>query len=145
MPAAVQSEAPTIRTLRRPRYEIPAGWEWTEFDGHGATIQHLATKSGEKGKETSPNPFSVRSRKTPDDAFDRGWGRLDRDQKRTFPGGAAARWKAGPRWDGIHDAFAGEARIGSEGVERGLSRHTNSAHGSERRRSRLPTRRRNAP
>ena len=114
VPAAVQSEAPTIRTLGGLRYEIPAGWEWTEFDGHGATIQHLATKSGEKGKETSPNRFSVRSRKTPDDAFDRGWGRLDRDQKRTFPGGAAARWKAGPRWDGIHYVFAGEARIGSK-------------------------------
>ena len=46
--------------------------------------------------------------------FDRGWGRLDRDQRRTFPGGAAARWKAGLRWDGIHYVFAGEARIGSK-------------------------------
>jgi hypothetical protein len=113
-PAAAQSDAPTIRTLPGLRYEIPAGWEWTEFNGHSATIQHIATKSGEKGKEASPNRFSVGSRKAPDDSFDRSWGRLDRDQKRTFAGGAAARWKAGLRWDGIHYVFAGEARIGSK-------------------------------
>jgi hypothetical protein len=114
VPAALQNEAPTIRTLMGLRYEIPAGWEWTEFDGHGATIQHLATKSGEKGKESSPNRFSVSSRKAPDDSFDRAWGKLDRDQRRSFPGGASARWKAGLRWDGIHYVFAGEARIGSK-------------------------------
>jgi hypothetical protein len=112
--AAARSDAPIIRTLSGLRYEIPAGWEWTEFNGYGPTIQHLATKSGEKGKETSPNRFSVSSRKTPDDSFDRHWGRLDRDKRRTFPGGVAARWKAGLRWDGIHYVFAGEAKIGSK-------------------------------
>lgn len=109
-----ESNAPIIRTLLGLRYEIPAGWEWTEFTGHSATIQHIATKSGEKGKETSPNRFSVSSRKTPDDSFDRGWGRLDRNQQRKFPGGAVARWKAGLRWDGIHYVFEAEARIGSK-------------------------------
>jgi hypothetical protein len=112
-PSAVRSDASIIRTLSGIRYEIPEGWEWTEFNGQRATIQHLATKSGENGKEASPNRFDVSSRKTPDDSFDRGWGRLDRDQRRTFPGGATARWKAGPRWDGIHYVFAGEARVGS--------------------------------
>jgi len=116
VPVAAQSEAPIIRTLWGVRYQIPAGWEWTEFDGYSATIQHLATKSGEKGKESSPNQFSVSGRKTPDDSFDRGWGRLDRDQRRTFPGGVVARWKAGPRWGGIHYVFAGEATIGSKVV-----------------------------
>jgi len=109
-----RQDAPVIRTLTGVRYEVPAGWEWTEFNGYNATIQHLATKSGEKGKESSPNSFSVGGRKTPDDSFDRGWGRLDRDQRRTFPGGAAARWKAGLRWDGIHYVFDGEVRIGSK-------------------------------
>jgi hypothetical protein len=33
----------------------------------------------------------VSSRKSRDDAFDRGWGKLDRDKRRTFPGGATAR------------------------------------------------------
>lgn len=113
-PSAARSEAPIIRTLSGLRYEIPAGWEWTEFDGYGPTIQHLATKSGEKGKEASPNKFSVNSRKTPDDSFDRGWDRLDRDQRRTLPGGASARWKAGPRWRGAHYVFEGEAKIGSK-------------------------------
>jgi hypothetical protein len=112
--APAAQSAPIIRTMPGLRYEIPAGWEWTEFDGHSAKIQHIATKSGEKGKESSPNRFSVNSRKAPDDSFDRSWGRLDRDQRRTFPGGATARWKAGPRWDGIHYVFAGEARIGSK-------------------------------
>jgi hypothetical protein len=111
---SAESNAPIIRTLLGLRYEIPAGWEWTEFTGHSATIQHIATKSGEKGKETSPNRFSVSSRKTPDDSFDRGWGRLDRNQQRKFPGGAVARWKAGLRWDGIHYVFEAEARIGSK-------------------------------
>lgn len=110
----MRSDAPTIRTLLGLRYEIPAGWEWTEFDGYHATIQHLATKSGEKGKESSPNRFSVSSRKTPDDAFDRGWDRLDRNQQRTLPGGATVRWKAGPRWMGAHYVFEGEAKIGSK-------------------------------
>ena len=117
VPVAAQTarqDAPVIRTLTGVRYEVPAGWEWTEFDGYNATIQHLATKSGEKGKESSPNSFSVGGRKTPDDSFDRGWGRLDRDQRRTLPSGAVARWKAGPRWNGIHYVFAGEVRIGSK-------------------------------
>jgi hypothetical protein len=120
-PAAAQSDAPTarsdaptIRTLWGLRYEIPAGWEWTEFDGYGVTIQHLATKTGEKGKEASPNKFSVSSRKTPDDAFERGWDRLDRNQQRTLPGGATVRWKAGPRWRGAHYVFEGEAKIGAK-------------------------------
>lgn len=111
---ATRSDAPTVRTLAGLRYEIPAGWEWTEFDGHSVTIQHLATKSGEKGKEASPNRFSVSSRKAPDDSFDRGWDRLDRDQRRTLPGGATARWKAGPRWQGAHYVFEGEAKIGAK-------------------------------
>jgi hypothetical protein len=114
VPATAPTGAPVVRTLSGLRYEIPAGWEWTEFNGFATTIQHLVTKSGEKGKEASPNRFSVSSRKTPDDSFDRSWGKLDRDQRRTFPGGAAARWKAGLRWDGIHYVFAGEATIGSK-------------------------------
>jgi hypothetical protein len=26
-------DAPVIQTLTGVRYEVPAGWEWTEFDG----------------------------------------------------------------------------------------------------------------
>lgn len=114
VPLAAQSDVPIIRTTWGVRYEIPAGWEWTEFDGNTVTIQHVATKSGEKGEESSPNQFSVGGRTTPDDSFDAGWDRLDRDQRRTFPSGATARWKAGPRWDGIHYVFAGEVTIGSK-------------------------------
>ena len=49
VPVAAQTgrqDAPVIRTVTGVRYEVPAGWEWLEFDGYNATIQHLATKSG---------------------------------------------------------------------------------------------------
>jgi hypothetical protein len=49
-PATANSNAPIVRTLLGLRYEIPAGWEWTEFTGHTTTIQHIATRSGEMGK-----------------------------------------------------------------------------------------------
>lgn len=110
-----QAGAPVIRTIWGIRYEIPAGWEWTEFDGNTVTIQHLGTKSGAKGQETSPNRFSLGGRKTPDDSvFGEGWDRLDRDQRRTFTNGATARWRAGPRPSWGHYVFAGEAKIGSK-------------------------------
>ncbi len=115
-PVTAQTGRPdvtVVRTLAGVRYEVPAGWEWTEFDGYGVTIQHLATKSGEKGKEKSPNLFTVSTRTIPDDRFDSYWGNLDRNQRRTFPGGVLARWKAGIRW-GMHYVFAGEITVGSK-------------------------------
>mgnify|MGYP001580527269 CR=1 FL=1 len=107
-----RQDATVIRTEYGVRYEVPAGWEWTEFDGNELTIQHIGTKSGEKGKESSPNKFSIGWRKSPDDGFDKGWGDLDRSGQRTLPNGVTARWKAGKRF-GYMYTFAGEATIGS--------------------------------
>lgn len=74
-----------------------------------------ATKSGENGKESSPNRFQIGVSKTYGDDYNLGWGRLDRDQQRAFPNSAAARWKAGIRF-GLHYAFLGEATIGSKAL-----------------------------
>ena len=112
---AARSEAPIIRTLTGVRYEIPAGWEWTEFDGYKVTIRHSGTMSGEKGKETSPNTFQIGVNKTYGDDYNSGWGKLDRDQRRTFTNGVTARWKAGRRFD-LHYGFVGEATIGSKAL-----------------------------
>lgn len=111
MPPA-RAEPPVIRTNWGVRYEVPAGWEWTEFDGNSATIQHVSTKAGAKGQETSPNRYSVGGRKTRDDAFDLSWGQLDRNQQRTFPNGVTARWKAGTKPSWGHYVFSGEAIVG---------------------------------
>jgi hypothetical protein len=112
---AAQGETAIIRTVTGVRYEIPAGWEWTEFDGYNATIRHVGTKSGEKGKESSPNTFQIGVRKTYGDDYNKDWGKLDRDQQRTFPNGTTARWKAGIRFD-LHYGFVGEATIGSKAL-----------------------------
>lgn len=114
-PLVAQSAGPTIRTVTGVRYEIPAGWEWTEFSGYNVTIQHVGTKSGEKGKESSPNKFQIGVNKTYGNDYNNGWGSLDRDQRRTFPNGTAVRWRAGPRF-GLHYAFLGEATIGSKAL-----------------------------
>ncbi|TAK15851.1 MAG: hypothetical protein EPO35_06410 [Acidobacteria bacterium] len=107
-----RATAPTIRTNWGVRFEVPAGWEWTEFDGNSVTIQHLATRTGAAGQESSPNQYSIGGRKTPDDAFDESWSQLDRNQRRTFPNGATARWKAGTKLSWGHYVFSGEAIIG---------------------------------
>lgn len=113
VPLAAQSEVPIIRTQLGVRYEIPAGWEWTEFGDYRVTIQHLATKSGEKGKESSPNSFAVQELKSSIENFDpSGWGRIDRNERRTFPNGATARWLAAI--SSLTDyVFKGEMTIGS--------------------------------
>jgi hypothetical protein len=103
---------PVIRTVTGVRYTVPAGWEWRDFNGFSVTLEHAATKAGEAGKGTSPNRFSLGTRRTPNDAFERGWDRVDRADRRTFAGGATAKWKAGPRY-GMHYAFAGEVMVGS--------------------------------
>lgn len=117
-PLAAQSEAPIIRTALGLRYEIPAGWEWTKFDGNSVTVQHVATKSGEKGKESSVNRFTVHEGKIYGDDFNR-WteDRFDRIGQRTFPNGVTARWKAGPRREFGHYLFWGEATIGSKALK----------------------------
>jgi hypothetical protein len=105
--------AGVIRTMTGVRYVVPAGWEWTDFDGVGQTLQHVATKGIQKGKEQSPNQFSLAAHEVTDEALGQGWNRLDRDERRTFEGGSTAAWKAGPRSDGAHYAFEGVIRVGS--------------------------------
>lgn len=108
MPAAARAQLPIIRTNTGLRFEIPAGWEWGGSTGNDVTIQHVGTKTG----GSSPNLFEVRGQKSYMN-FSTGWGRLDRDQQRTFPNGASARWRAGIRQ--VHGyAFLGEATLGSK-------------------------------
>lgn len=108
-----RQDATVIRTIDGARYEIPAGWEWIEFNGGSVTIQHLGTKSGEKGKESSPNRFNVGVSYVAD--YDGSWDRIDLDERRSYPSGVSARWRAGVRY-GLHYYFIGEATIGSKAL-----------------------------
>lgn len=109
--AAAPSQIPVIRTNTGLRYELPAGWEWGGFSGNSVTIQHLATKVG----GASPNIFEIGVTPTYGNDYAMSWDRIDRDQQRTYPGGVAARWRAGLRF-GLHYAFVGEATIGSKAL-----------------------------
>lgn len=109
--AAAPTQIPIIRTNTGLRYELPAGWEWGGFNGNSVTIQHVATKVGEK----SPNIFQIGVSKTYGNDYANGWDRIDRDQLRTYPSGVSARWRAGPRWS-AHYVFLGEATIGSKAL-----------------------------
>ncbi len=103
-----------IRTYSGLRFEIPTGWEWTEFDGYNVSLRHIATKTVDQGKDTSPNLFSVNGRNEPfGEDWSKGWGTLDRDLQRTFSNGASVRWRAGKRWD-AHYVFEGELTHGSK-------------------------------
>lgn len=115
VPMIAQAAPSVIRTVTGVRYEVPAGWEWTEFNGYNATLQHIATKSGEKGKGSSPNTFQIGVNKTYGNDYNSGWGPLDRDQQRTFANGTTARWKAGIRFN-LHYAFLGEATVDSKAL-----------------------------
>ncbi|MGI9077133.1 MAG: hypothetical protein ACR2G6_07375 [Gemmatimonadaceae bacterium] len=113
LPVGAQTPGAIIRTGFGVRYQIPAGWEWTEFNGVRVSLRHVATLTGEKGKEVSLNSFAFGARTVPDESFDNSWDRLDRDRRRTFASGAAARWRAGPRWGNAHYVFAGEINPGA--------------------------------
>jgi hypothetical protein len=118
-PVAGHADKPNpgvIRTMTGVRYVVPDGWEWTDFDGIGPTLRHVATISVDNGKYESPNQFSLGVRDIPDETLTQGWNRLDRDDNRTFAGGATAICKAGPRADGMHYAFEGVIRIGSRAL-----------------------------
>lgn len=100
-----------FRTKTGLRYNIPAGWEWDSHDGDRVMIQHVATKTG----AVSPNRFQVGVTPTFGNDYDLGWDRIDLDERRSYPSGASARWRAGPRY-GLHNAFVGEAALGSKAL-----------------------------
>jgi hypothetical protein len=111
-PLAAQGAAGIVRTKLGLRYEIPDGWEWGGFDGNKILIQDLATKKD----GSSPNNFTVNSISSHGDGYDKGWSKTDRDEQQTFPNGAKARWRAGPRFGNMY-AFVGEATLGTKALK----------------------------
>lgn len=104
-PLAAWAAEPVIRTKSGLLYKIPAGWDWGGLSGYKVTIAHQGT-----GGSKSPNQFEPGIGGEYGDHYNTGWGTVDRDEERSYPGGVKAHWKAGLRY-GMHYAFLGEATV----------------------------------
>lgn len=101
------------------QFEVPQGWSWDKLvhnsAGDSVELSYDATRPRDTSR-ADPNTLSVVlnpkavATETAEEAAT--WTRVDINQSRNLPNGAAVRWKVGRKWN-AHESLLAVATIGS--------------------------------